>query len=158
MSARDETAAGPREISIPVAGGALSALIASGADPCGAILAIHGGGYTGRYFHAPGQSFLEFAAAAGYCAAAVDRPGYGALRDRPMPFDAQVEVLGEATPELEPAEAPSFAALYEQAVEALLARRHAEAYVHFEAASRLVPDDPVVVANLSRLRAMGHGS
>ena len=96
MSARDETAAGPRKVSIPVAGGALSALIASGTDPCGAILAIHGGGYTGRYFHAPEQSFLEFAAAAGYCAAAVDRPGYGALRDRPMPFDAQVEVLGEA--------------------------------------------------------------
>ncbi len=73
-------------------------------------------------------------------------------------WDDALGVLGEATPELEPAEAPSFAALYEQAVEALLARRHAEAYVHFEAASRLVPDDPVVVANLSRLRAMGHGS
>lgn len=73
-------------------------------------------------------------------------------------WDETLGSLDGSTPVLEAPDAPSFAALYEQAVEALLAKRHAEAYRHFEAASRLVPDDPVVVANLSRLRAMGHGS
>jgi CheY-like chemotaxis protein len=53
---------------------------------------------------------------------------------------------------------PSFAELYERGVDALLAKKHAEAYMHFDAASRIQPDEPNVVANLNRLRTMGHGS
>ena len=96
MIARGEASIRPRDVSIPVTGGALSARVAACEAPCGAILAIHGGGYTGRYFDAPGQSFLRIAAAAGYWVAAVDRPGYGAMRDRAMPFDLQVALLGDA--------------------------------------------------------------
>ncbi len=96
MTVRSEAECLPQDVSIPVAGGALSARVAACEAPRGAILAIHGGGYTGRYFDVPGQSFLRLAAAAGYWTAAIDRPGYGAMRDRPMPFDGQVAVLGEA--------------------------------------------------------------
>lgn len=96
MTARSEASIQRRDASIPVAGGALSARIAACEAPCGAILAIHGGGYTGRYFDVPGQSFLSIAAAAGYWTAAIDRPGYGAMRDRPMPFERQVAVLDDA--------------------------------------------------------------
>lgn len=53
---------------------------------------------------------------------------------------------------------PSFAELYERGVDALLAKKYAEAYMHFEAASKLKPDDPSVIANLNRLRTLGHAS
>lgn len=86
----------PRNVSIPIAGGTLSARVAPCAAPCAAILAIHGGGYTARYFDVPGQSFLGVAAAAGYWTAAVDRPGYGAAYERALPFDAQVSLLRDA--------------------------------------------------------------
>lgn len=96
MAAGRETKAGPRDASIPVSGGVLSARVAACEAPRGAILAIHGGGYTARYFDVPGQSFLRLAAAAGYWTAAIDRPGYGAMRERTMPFDAQVAALADA--------------------------------------------------------------
>ncbi len=53
---------------------------------------------------------------------------------------------------------PSFEELFERGVDALLAKKHAEAYMHFEAASKLKPDDPSVVANLNRLRTLGHAT
>lgn len=59
------------------------------------MLAIHGGGYTSRYFDVPGQSFLSFAAAAGYWTLAIDRAGYGAAQARTLPFDAQVPLLAD---------------------------------------------------------------
>ena len=96
MTARGETTIEPRTVSIPVAGGAFSARVSACGAPCGAILAIHGGGYTARYFDVPGQSFLRLAAAAGYWTVAIDRPGYGAMRERTLPFDAQVALLGDA--------------------------------------------------------------
>lgn len=83
-------------VSIPIPGGALSGLVSVSPSPRGVILALHGGGYTARYFDVPGQSFLRLAAAAGYTAVAVDRPGYGAARDRPLPFDRQLAHLAEA--------------------------------------------------------------
>lgn len=81
---------------IPALDLTLSALVATCAAPRGAILALHGGGYTARYFDVPGQSFLGMAAGAGYTVVAVDRPGYGAARDRPMAFDRQLAYLAEA--------------------------------------------------------------
>jgi CheY-like chemotaxis protein len=73
-------------------------------------------------------------------------------------WDDVLEEPEAGTGTLEVSAAASFAAIYESALDALLAKRHREAYRHFEAANRLVPDDPVVVANLSRLRAMGFAS
>jgi hypothetical protein len=52
----------------------------------------------------------------------------------------------------------AFEELYDLGVDALLAKRHAEAYVHFEAASKLRPEDPSVNANLNRLREMGYAA
>ncbi len=49
-----------------------------------------------------------------------------------------------------------FRDLVDQGVEALLAKRHAEAYRHFVAANDVRPNDPSVVANLTRLREMGY--
>lgn len=46
---------------------------------------------------------------------------------------------------------------FEAGIEALLAKRHADAYRAFEAAHALRPDEPKVVANLQRLRELGHG-
>lgn len=53
---------------------------------------------------------------------------------------------------------PTFEELYERGVDALLAKRHGEAYGHFLAASHLRPSDASVIANLNRLRIMGHGT
>lgn len=50
-----------------------------------------------------------------------------------------------------------FSELYEQGVDALLAKRFSEAYRAFFAADERVPGDPRVHANLERLRQMGHG-
>lgn len=96
MAAHMKAKVEPRDASIPASGGILSARVAPCETPRGAIMAIHGGGYTAGYFDVRGQSFIEYAAAAGYWTAAVDRPGYGAMRARTLPFDAQVAVLAEA--------------------------------------------------------------
>jgi CheY-like chemotaxis protein len=49
------------------------------------------------------------------------------------------------------------AALVDDAVEALLARDYDRAAALFERAATVVPDDPRVVVNLPRLRALGYG-
>lgn len=51
-----------------------------------------------------------------------------------------------------------FDACYEDGVDALLAKRFAEAYQAFCDAEMLVPGDSRVQANLARLRQMGHGN
>ncbi|MFO0549536.1 MAG: response regulator [Polyangiaceae bacterium] len=49
----------------------------------------------------------------------------------------------------------AFEELFDLGVDALLAKRHAEAYRYFQQASQLRPNDPSVVANLRRLKDMG---
>ncbi|MDT5099087.1 MAG: hypothetical protein QOC76_2824, partial [Mycobacterium sp.] len=59
----------------------MSALIASVPEPKAVIVAIHGGATSAAYFDCPGRpelSLLRSAAANGYTAIALDRPGYGA--------------------------------------------------------------------------------
>ena len=46
---------------------------------------------------------------------------------------------------------------FEAGIEALLAKRHADAYRAFEAAHSLRPGEPKVSANLQRLKELGHG-
>jgi pimeloyl-ACP methyl ester carboxylesterase len=47
------------------------------------LVAIHGGGYTSAYFDVDGHSLLQRAAAVGFRAIALDRPGYG--ESTPLP-------------------------------------------------------------------------
>ncbi|MDZ7882994.1 MAG: alpha/beta hydrolase [Mycobacterium sp.] len=59
----------------------MSALVAEVPEPRAVIVAIHGGATTSAYFDCPGRpdlSLLRTAAAHGYTAIALDRPGYGA--------------------------------------------------------------------------------
>jgi pimeloyl-ACP methyl ester carboxylesterase len=59
----------------------MSALVAPAAEPKAVIVAIHGGATSAAYFDCPGRpelSLLRAAAADGYAAIALDRPGYGA--------------------------------------------------------------------------------
>jgi pimeloyl-ACP methyl ester carboxylesterase len=59
----------------------MSALVAEVADPRAVIVAVHGGATSAAYFDCPGNprlSLLRLAAAQGYTAIALDRPGYGA--------------------------------------------------------------------------------
>jgi pimeloyl-ACP methyl ester carboxylesterase len=82
---------------IPIGNRSLSGrwVEASGQSPRGIVLAIHGGGYTSKYFDVPGQSAMEFASSLGYHVVAVDRPGYGATTDWLLGFDDQTKVLTE---------------------------------------------------------------
>jgi pimeloyl-ACP methyl ester carboxylesterase len=59
----------------------MSALVAEVPNPRAVIVAIHGGGTSSTYFDCPGNprlSLLRMAAARGFTAIALDRPGYGA--------------------------------------------------------------------------------
>ncbi len=59
----------------------MSALVASVPEPKAVIVAVHGGATSAAYFDCPGHpelSLLRAAAAEGYTAIALDRPGYGA--------------------------------------------------------------------------------
>ena len=59
----------------------MSALVASVPEPRAVIVAVHGGATSAAYFDCPGHpqlSLLRAAAAQGYTAIALDRPGYGA--------------------------------------------------------------------------------
>lgn len=59
----------------------MSALVAAVPDPRAVIVAIHGGATSSLYFDCPGRpdlSLLQTAAAQGFTAIALDRPGYGA--------------------------------------------------------------------------------
>jgi pimeloyl-ACP methyl ester carboxylesterase len=71
----------PRPRVVLVDGVPMSALVASTPEPKAVIVAIHGGATSAAYFDCPGHpelSLLRSAAAAGYTAIALDRPGYGA--------------------------------------------------------------------------------
>ncbi|OBK76311.1 thioesterase [Mycobacterium sp. 1274761.0] len=59
----------------------MSALVASVPEPKAVVVAIHGGATSAAYFDCPAHpelSLLRSAAAGGYTAIALDRPGYGA--------------------------------------------------------------------------------
>ena len=59
----------------------MSALVAAVPEPKAVIVAVHGGATSAAYFDCPGHpelSLLRAAAADGYTAIALDRPGYGA--------------------------------------------------------------------------------
>ncbi|MGH3643702.1 MAG: alpha/beta hydrolase [Mycobacterium sp.] len=59
----------------------MSALVAEVPQPRAVIVAVHGGATSAAYFDCPGHprlSLLRTAAALGYTAMALDRPGYGA--------------------------------------------------------------------------------
>jgi pimeloyl-ACP methyl ester carboxylesterase len=71
------------------------------ASPRGVVIAIHGSGYTGRYWdcvHEAANSLLRVGSELGFRVLAIDRPGYGASRDAASTYlsiDAQAAVLGE---------------------------------------------------------------
>ncbi|MBN7379734.1 alpha/beta hydrolase [Mycobacteroides abscessus] len=63
------------------------------------LVCLHGGGYTSRYFDAPGCSLLAQASAAGFPAIALTRPGYPADEEsvkRQPSFAAAASVVTEA--------------------------------------------------------------
>ena len=71
----------PRPRVVLVDGVPMSAFVASVPEPKAVIVAIHGGATSAAYFDCPGRpelSLLRSAAANGYTAIALDRPGYGA--------------------------------------------------------------------------------
>jgi pimeloyl-ACP methyl ester carboxylesterase len=99
--------AGPgiEELTVEVAGGPLSGLLAEPADPSetrALIVAIHGAGMHAGYFDsraAPGQSLLELGSRLGYTVWAPDRPGVGAssgLPDDRIRLQPQAELLLDA--------------------------------------------------------------
>jgi pimeloyl-ACP methyl ester carboxylesterase len=66
---------------VPVDGIPMSGLFAEAPNPRAVIVALHGGASSAAYFDCPGHpelSLLRSAAAAGFSAIALDRPGYGA--------------------------------------------------------------------------------
>lgn len=75
------TEAAPRPRIVMVDGVPMSGIVAEVQDPRAVIVAIHGGATSAAYFDCPGNprlSLLRLAAAQGYTAIALDRPGYGA--------------------------------------------------------------------------------
>lgn len=74
--------------------------------PRGIMLALHGGGYRAGYWHYPEHSLLDMAAARGYLAIAVDRPGYGAAQETPLPLARQAEVMLDLIARLRVQEGP----------------------------------------------------
>lgn len=84
-----------------VAGGRRVTGIATAPGPSDAplVVAVHGGSYNARYFDVPGLSLLDLAAATGFPAVALDRPGYGGsdpLPEGEVSFAANAEVLDRA--------------------------------------------------------------
>lgn len=78
-------------------------------EPRGLVVALHGGGARAAYFDSPvdeGASLIRLAAAVGWRALTLDRPGYGAsenfARMRPRAAD-QVELIASAAAQLRPA-------------------------------------------------------
>ncbi|MCX2931582.1 alpha/beta fold hydrolase [Mycobacterium sp. CVI_P3] len=66
---------------VPVGGIPMSGLFSEAANPRAVIVALHGGASSAAYYDCPGHpelSLLRCAAAAGFSAVALDRPGYGA--------------------------------------------------------------------------------
>lgn len=90
--------AGALKLKIPAGGRMLDARMykARAPKPRGLVFAIHGGGYSSKYFDSNGQSALALVAELGFNAIAIDRPGYLANSDWNIGFDDQVTVLMEA--------------------------------------------------------------
>ena len=75
------TVPAPRPRVVVVDGVPMSGLVSQVQDPRAIILAVHGGATSAAYFDCPGHprlSLLRSAAARGFTAIALDRPGYGA--------------------------------------------------------------------------------
>jgi pimeloyl-ACP methyl ester carboxylesterase len=75
------TGSDPRARIVMVDGVPMSGLVAAVDEPRAVIVAVHGGATSAAYFDCPGNprlSLLRLAAAQGYSAIALDRPGYGA--------------------------------------------------------------------------------
>ncbi len=71
----------PRPRVVLVEGVPMSGLAVQVEDPRGIVVAVHGGATSSAYFDCPGHprlSLLRSAAARGFTAIALDRPGYGA--------------------------------------------------------------------------------
>ncbi|MEU5880546.1 alpha/beta fold hydrolase [Spirillospora sp. NPDC047279] len=80
MTTAAATVAPVESRAVDVDGIPMSALFQEAHDPRGVIVALHGGAASPVYFDAPGHprlSLLRTAAALGYTAIALDRPGYG---------------------------------------------------------------------------------
>lgn len=70
----------PRPRVVVVDGIPMSALVSQAENPRAVIVAVHGGATSSAYFDCPGNphlSLLRSAAAGGFTAIALDRPGYG---------------------------------------------------------------------------------
>ncbi|KWX65930.1 alpha/beta hydrolase [Mycobacterium sp. NAZ190054] len=70
----------PRPRVVLVDGVPMSGLVAQVQDPRAVVVAVHGGATSAAYFDCPGRpelSLLRLAAARGFTAVALDRPGYG---------------------------------------------------------------------------------
>lgn len=78
----------------------------------------------------------------------------GGWEGAPEPIGPRLSTRPPVAPA--PAPSPSFAQLYEEGVDALLAKRFNDAYRAFANADALSPGDSRVHANLERLRQMGH--
>ncbi|MFF3876871.1 alpha/beta hydrolase [Streptomyces sp. NPDC001978] len=97
--------------------------------PRGVVLALHGAGYTSRYWDAPngsGNSLLGMGSALGFRVVAVDRPGYGVSADTGESragIDAQAELLGALIESLHAESAPAPLFLVGHSFGALLAVR-----------------------------------
>jgi pimeloyl-ACP methyl ester carboxylesterase len=80
--------------------------------PRGVVIAIHGSGYTSKYWdclHESANSLLRVGSDLGFRVIAIDRPGYGLSRDADSAYlgiDAQSAVLGEFIADLR-AESPA---------------------------------------------------
>ena len=97
----------PRSILIDTELGPLSAIAAAPTSaPRGLLVALHGGGSGAAYFHSPvsaESSLISLAAATGWRAVAVDRPGYGAstgLQKHRLDLTAHARLLRGAVAEL----------------------------------------------------------
>jgi pimeloyl-ACP methyl ester carboxylesterase len=70
-------------------------------SPQALVVALHGSGYTGRYWDSPHDetgSLLQLGSELGFHVVAVDRPGYGAARDlggTGAGIDSQAAILGD---------------------------------------------------------------
>ncbi|MQY17535.1 alpha/beta hydrolase [Nocardia macrotermitis] len=79
----------PQPVVTEIDGIPISGLLARARTPRAAVVALHGGATTSRYFDCPGHpdlSLLRTAAAAGFTVLALDRPGYGSSH----PFGASL--------------------------------------------------------------------
>lgn len=75
------TVPAPRPRVVLVDGVPMSGLVSQVQDPRAVVVAVHGGATSSAYFDCPGHprlSLLRSAAARGFTAIALDRPGYGA--------------------------------------------------------------------------------